>query len=356
MAAQALGLRARQRERSPRRRRVVDGDHPAGSGAVAASARALAAGHRSSRWAPDALATLAQDQRLSLLVAGRDRLSRETRERLDRMDLRWIHDRAPFSFRRYASAFTIENGRLVVPGGDAALPGVARRWSGRPTTPPRPRARTCSRPTTPRAPTCGTRCASRRRRAVDYFTGAAMPRRGGLLRRVFDRLDESAGRVRQLAGARSPDSSAGAIAADRRRSAASSPSRRAASVAGRRSTRTQPPATLAHVPGRSLGVERAKPSTKESSSSTRWPTRVDRLGPDRSACRACSAASTSSGSTPRSTRPRTSSWSRAAATRSLPRSPPSTTSTCARPRSRATICSRSRDFDGSASTGPASSS
>jgi hypothetical protein len=139
-----------------------------------------------------ALAALVRDQRLSLVIAGVDRLSSETRERLHRIDLRWVHDRVPFAFRRYAAAFTVENGRLFVPGGEAAQPAwralVGARddsieellqalldvdrakgaylWHALRFAPPA---------------------------AVDYFVGRGDAARGTTLRRVFDRLDASTG-------------------------------------------------------------------------------------------------------------------------------------------------------------------
>jgi hypothetical protein len=139
-----------------------------------------------------ALATLARDQRLSLVLAGGERLSEETRAHLQRIDWRWIHDRAPFAFRRYAPSFTVENGHLVTPGGEAARPtwralvgardasseGLLRAlleverakgaylWHSLRFAPPA---------------------------AVDYFLGTDRGSRATMLRRVFDRLDSSGG-------------------------------------------------------------------------------------------------------------------------------------------------------------------
>ena len=141
---------------------------------------------------PGALATLAQDQRLSLVVAGFDRLSRETRERLGRMDLRWVHDRAPFSFRRYASAFTVENGRLVVPGGDVALPAW-RDLVGAPDDTPEGLVRHLLEADHGKGAYLWHALRFAPPEAVDYFVGRGDAARGGLLRRWFDRLDESAG-------------------------------------------------------------------------------------------------------------------------------------------------------------------
>ncbi|HEX2463945.1 MAG TPA: hypothetical protein VHR17_04905, partial [Thermoanaerobaculia bacterium] len=141
---------------------------------------------------PGALAMLARDQRLSLVIAGFDRLSRETRERLGRVDLRWVHDRAPFSFRRYASAFTVENGRLVVPGGDAALP-VWRDLVGALDGSPEGLLHQLLEADDAKGAYLWHSLRFAPPPAVDYFVGHGDAAHGGLLRRLFDRLDDSAG-------------------------------------------------------------------------------------------------------------------------------------------------------------------
>ena len=196
------------------------------------------------------------------------------------MDLRWVHDRAPFSFRRYASAFTVENGRLVVPGGDAALPawrdlvgatddspeGVVRHlleadhakgaylWHSLRFAPPA---------------------------AVDYFVGRGDAARGGLLRRWFDRLDGSAGAFDSSQSTQPGFDDAGAIAADRRRPAPSSPSRRAGPLVGR--DRGSAAAGHARGPaGRRAALESGDGVDEEELLLRALTNQVDRLGPDRS--------------------------------------------------------------------------
>jgi hypothetical protein len=142
---------------------------------------------------PDALATLVEDQSLGLLLAGYVRLSDATRARMEQVDLRFLHQRAPFAFRRYASSFTIEHDRLVTPGGDAALPVWRDLAAARNDSPEELLQRLL---VTERAKGAFLWHALRFAPppAVDYFVG-----RGGggagpsPLRRLHDRLDESSG-------------------------------------------------------------------------------------------------------------------------------------------------------------------
>ena len=100
--------------------------------------------------------------------------------------------------------------------------------------------------------------------AVDYFVGRGDGASGGLLRRVFDRLDAVHRRVRQLALHAAGVRDAGALAADRRRPAAPSPSRRARSVVdGDRGRAAAGHAGAGRRPPR--GSERPTASTKRSS-------------------------------------------------------------------------------------------
>ena len=183
------------------------------------------------------------------------------------------------------------------------------------------------------------------RPAVEYFAARRDAQGATLLRRVFDRLDGGA-RVGSTAGRR--------VSRGSMRWCARFPSRptrrtfrcREVRACGRGHSTAMRRPRLSRSCARCSRTCPPSHSTRRASSSTCWPTRpISRRA--RAGCNAWSGASTSSRGTPRSTHRRTSSWSGAAAPRSLPRSPRSTISSCARPTWRATICSPSRASIGS---------
>ena len=67
-----------------------------------------------------ALEAFAKDQRLGLILEGERRLSHETETMFGRIGMRWFYDNAPRAFYRYAAAVEFSDGKLRVPGGEAA--------------------------------------------------------------------------------------------------------------------------------------------------------------------------------------------------------------------------------------------